>query len=97
VPAEEEVKILIKILHVLGQLPHSVKDSCSIVMLNVLLELLPEIFSEYVQGKEGATCRVETLPYVRDIATNIGVLGDGEPLQVISRKLLECLVVSDGH
>lgn len=85
------MKIFIKILHVLGQLPPSIKDSCSVLMLNVLIELLPEIFSDCATGP------IETLSFVRDIAISIGVLGNGEPLQIIARKLLECMAVTNGH
>ncbi|XP_021914752.1 uncharacterized protein LOC110827415 isoform X2 [Zootermopsis nevadensis] len=96
-PTEEQAKILIKILHILGQLPPSIKDTCSILMLNVLVELLPEIFSDYVQEKEDAAGSVETSSFLRDIAISIGVLGNGEPLQILSRKLLECMAIGDAH
>jgi hypothetical protein len=87
-----QAKIFIKILYVLGHLPPSIKDSCSIPMLNVLLESLPGA----VEGTCVSGCDDVAL-YVRDIVTVIGVLGNGEPLQVFSRKLLECVVISDGH
>ena len=96
-PTEEQVRILIKILHILGRLPPSVKDACLIVMLNIVLEFVSEVLNGCVQGKEGTTDSPEMSSCVRDIATSIGVLGNGEPLQVIAKKLLEYVVVSDGH
>lgn len=94
---EEQVKILIKVLHVLGRLPPSIKDACLIVMLNVVVELVTEVLNSCVQAKEGTTDSPETSSYIRDVATTIGVLGSGEPLKVISKKLLEYVVVTDGH
>ena len=94
---EEQVKILIKVLHVLGRLPPSVKDACLIVMLNVVVELVTEVLNSCVQAKEGTTDSPETSSYIRDVATTIGVLGSGDPLKVISKKLLEYVVVTDGH
>jgi hypothetical protein len=95
-PTEVKVKILIRVLHVLGQLPPSIKDSCSVLMLNVIVELLPAILNEGVQEK-GITGGAAEPSYIRDIAISIGVLGSGEPLQVLSRKLLECTMISDNH
>lgn len=94
---EEQVKILIKVLHVLGRLPPSIKDACLIVMLNIVVELVSVVLNSGVHEKEGATGSPEMSSYVRDIATTIGVLGNGEPLQVISKKLLEYGVVAGGH
>ena len=96
-PTEEQVKMLIKILHILGRLPQAVKDACLIVMLNIVVEFVSEVFSGCVQEKEGMAGSPEMSSYIRDIATSIGVLGNGEPLQVIAKKLLEYVVVSDGH
>jgi hypothetical protein len=60
-------------------------------MLNVLLESFPGVLEgTRVNGNEVSL-------YVRDIATVTGVLGNGEPLQVLSRKLLERVVISDSH
>jgi hypothetical protein len=94
---EAQVKIFVKILHVLGQLPPSIKDSCSIPMLNVLLESLPEVLNRSVLEERCLTGCDEVFLYMRDIATITGVLGNGEPLQVLSRRLMECMVISDGH
>ena len=96
-PTEEQVKMLIKILHILGRLPPAVKDACLIVMLNIVVEFVSEVLNGCVQEKEGTTGSPEMSSYIRDIATSIGVLGNGEPLQVIAKKLLEYVVVSDGH
>lgn len=99
VPTEDQVKIFIKILHVLGRLPPSIKDSCSIVMLNILIEFLPEVMNRSVVEKKcmNGSDEISLCSYVRDIATSIGVLGNGEPLQVLSRKMLECMVLNDAH
>jgi len=96
-PSEEQVKILIKILHILGRLPPAVKDACLIVMLNIVVEFVSEVLSGCVQEKEGTTGAPEMSSYIRDIATSVGVLGNGEPLKVIAKKLLEYVVVSDGN
>lgn len=96
-PTEEQVKMLIKILHILGRLPPAVKDACLIVMLNIVVEFVTEVLNGCVQEKEGTAGSPEMLSYIRDIATSVGVLGNGEPLQVIAKKLLEYVVVSDGH
>jgi hypothetical protein len=96
-PTEEQVKILIKILHILGRLPPAVKDACLIVMLNIVMEFLSEVLDGCVQEKEGTAGSPEMSSYIRDIATSVGVLGNGESLQVIAKKLLEYVVVSDGH
>lgn len=89
--------MLIKILHILGRLPPAVKDACLIVMLNIVVEFVSEVLNSCVQEKEGRAGSPEMSSYVRDIATCVGVLGNGEPLQVIAKKLLEYVVVSDGH
>lgn len=96
-PTEEQVRILIKILHILGRLPPPVKDACLIVMLNIVLEFVSEVLNGCVQEKEGTTVSPEMSSCIRDIATSVGVLGNGEPLQVIAKKLLEYVVVSDGQ
>ena len=96
-PTEEQVKMLIKVLHILGRLPPAVKDACLIVMLNIVVEFVSEVLNGCVQEQEGMTGSPEMSSYIRDIVTSIGVLGNGEPLQVIAKKLLEYVVVSDGH
>lgn len=98
-PTEDQVKIFIKILHVLGQLPPSIKDSCSIVMLNILIEFLPEVMNRSVPEKKcmNGVDEISLYSYIRDITASIGVLGNGEPLQVFSRKLLECMELNDAH
>jgi hypothetical protein len=98
-PTEDQVKIFIKILHVLGRLPPSIKDSCSILMLNILIEFLPEVMNRSVLEKKcmNGSDEISLYSYVGDIATFIGVLGNGEPLQVLSRKMLECMVLNDAH
>jgi len=96
-PTEEQMRILIKILHILGRLPPSVKDACLIIMLNIMVEFVSEVLNGCVQEKEGATDSPEMSSCIRDMATSIGVLGNGEPLQVIAKKLLEYVVISDGH
>jgi hypothetical protein len=94
---EEQVKVLVKILHVLGRLPPSVKAACLSVILNIVVEFVSKVFSGCVQEKEGKTGFPDTSSYIRDIATALGVLGNGEPLQVISKKLLDYVVATDGH
>jgi hypothetical protein len=96
-PTEEGVKMLIKVLHILGRLPPTVKDACLIVMLNILVESVSEVLNGCVQEKEGTTGSPGISSYIRDIATAIGVLGNGEPLRVIAKKLLEYMEVCDGH
>jgi hypothetical protein len=98
-PTEDQVKIFIKILHVLGQLPPSIKDSCSILMLNILIEFLPEVMNRSVLEKKctNGADEMSSYSYIRDVAAFIGVLGNGEPLQVFSRKLLECMELSGAH
>jgi hypothetical protein len=96
-PTEEQVKMLIKILHVLGRLPPAVKDACLIVMLKILVEFISEVLNGCVQVEESMTGSPEISSCIRDIATAIGVLGNGEPLRVIAKKLLEYVVVCDGH
>jgi hypothetical protein len=98
-PTEDQVKIFIKILHVLGQLPPSIKDSCSVLMLNILIEFLPEVMYRSLLEKKhmNGADEISLYPYVRDIATIIGVLGNGEPLQFFSRKLLESMELSGAH
>jgi hypothetical protein len=94
---EEQVKMLIKILHILGRLPPAVKDACLIVMLNIVVGFVSEVLNGCAQETEGAAGSPDISSYIRDIAIAIGVLGDGEPLRVIAKKLLEYVVVSDGH
>jgi hypothetical protein len=93
----EQVKVLNKILLILGRLPPAVKDFCLIAMLNIVVEFVSEVLNGCVQEKEGMIGSPEMSSYIRDIATTIGVLGNGKHLQVISKKLLEHVVVSDGH
>jgi hypothetical protein len=98
-PTEDQVRIFIKILYVLGRLPPSIKDSCSILMSNILIEFLPEVMNRSVLEKKcmDDSDEISLSSYVRDIAAIIGVLGNGEPLQILSRKMLECMVLNDAH
>ncbi|XP_069668993.1 uncharacterized protein [Periplaneta americana] len=91
-PTRVQVKMLIKLLYILGQLPTNIKDSCSIVIINVLVELLPEILNETTRENEEAASD-DVSSYVTEISTIIGILGNGEPLQILARKLMECMTM----
>jgi hypothetical protein len=66
-------------------------------MLSALIECLPKVFSTSVweKGCINWNGSDEVSLYARDIATISGMLGNGEPLQVLSRKLLKCMGIND--
>ncbi|PSN47714.1 hypothetical protein C0J52_12149, partial [Blattella germanica] len=79
------LNLLIKMMHVMRKLPPSIMDSCSIVMVSVLVDMTHSLFRDH------NTTESERYTYVQDILTNIGGLGNGETVQVLSKKLLECM------
>ena len=81
---DEKVKVFIKLLHILGKLPPDCRESCSIFVVNVLVILMEDMFDDGITSEE-------KLNHIKDMATSLGVLDNGELMQIVARKMRDCL------
>ncbi|KAJ9597538.1 hypothetical protein L9F63_011596 [Diploptera punctata] len=86
--SEEKLKVFTKMVHILANLPPACSESCSFLAINLLVDLMQDMFDDKIT-------EIEKLHYIKDMTTNVGALGNGETQQVLVRKILDCLVVHD--